>query len=54
MRGFLCWLMGHDRMTISARHRVCLRCGLREVMRDFGHVLAWEELPMAATRGSKA
>jgi hypothetical protein len=54
MRRFLCWLLGHDRMTTSARHRICLRCGQRETLRDLGHVLAWEEVTGAAARGSKA
>ena len=54
MRRFLCWLLGHDRMTTSARRRICLRCGQRETLRDFGHVLAWEEAPEAADRSSRS
>ncbi|MFI5100453.1 MAG: hypothetical protein ACHQE5_08055 [Actinomycetes bacterium] len=54
MRKFLCWLLDHDRMTTSARHRICLRCGTRETLRHFGDVLAWEELPAAAARTSRA
>jgi hypothetical protein len=54
MRTLLCWLLGHDSMTTRVRHRVCLRCGLRETLRDQGHVLAWEEVTEAAVRGSKA
>ena len=48
MRSFLCWLLGHDRMTTSTRHRVCLRCGQRETRRDFGHVIGWEEVARRA------
>jgi len=43
MKQFLCWLFGHDRMTASARQRVCVRCGTRETLRDFGRTLAGEE-----------
>ena len=50
MRGLLCRLFGHDRMTTSARHRVCLRCGQRERLREFGLVVAWEEMSAAAVR----
>jgi hypothetical protein len=48
MRQLLCWLLGHDRMTTSARRRVCLRCGARETLRQFDHVSAWEEVTKAA------
>jgi hypothetical protein len=41
-------------MATSARHRICVRCGQRETLRDFGHVLAWEEVAAAAAHGSKA
>lgn len=51
MSKFLCWLLGHDRMTTSAHHRVCLRCGTRETLRNFGNVVAWEEHPEVAARG---
>jgi hypothetical protein len=54
MTSFLCWLLGHDRMTTSVRHRVCLRCGTRETLRTFGHVIGWEEQTKAAIRGSRA
>ena len=50
MKQFLCWLIGHDRMTTSARQRVCVRCGTRETLRQFGQVVAWEELAKAAVR----
>ena len=35
-------------MTTSARRRVCLRCGQRETLRDYGNVLGWEEVGKAA------
>jgi hypothetical protein len=54
MSKLLCWLFDHDRMTTSARHRICLRCGMRETLRQFGRVLAWEELTKVAVRGSRA
>ena len=54
MHRLLCRLFGHDLMTTSARHRICLRCGHRETLRDLGHVLAWEEVAAAAAHGSKA
>ena len=54
MRQFLCWLFGHDRMTTSARRRVCVRCGTQETLRDFGSTLAWEERAKAPVRGSRA
>jgi hypothetical protein len=44
MRKILCRLLGHDCMTTSARRRVCLRCGLREMLRNYGNVLGWEEV----------
>jgi hypothetical protein len=53
MHRLLCRLFGHDLMTTSARHRICLRCGQRETLRDLGHVLAWEEVTGAAARGPK-
>ena len=54
MSTFLCWLVGHDRMTTSARQRICLRCGTRETLRYFGSVLAWEEQARAAVGRSTA
>jgi hypothetical protein len=48
MRKILCWFLGHDCMTTSARRRVCLRCGLRETLRDYGNVLGWEEVLLPA------
>jgi hypothetical protein len=48
MRKLLCWLLDHDRMTTSARHRICLRCGQRETLREYGHVVAWEEVAGSA------
>lgn len=53
MREFLCWLLGHDRMTTSSRQRICLRCGTRETLRHFGNVSGWEEVTGSATRRSK-
>jgi hypothetical protein len=53
MRKILCWLLGHDCMTTSARRRVCLRCGQREMLRDYGNVLGWEEVSETAVRGSR-
>jgi len=50
MKQLLCWLFGHDRMTTSARQRVCVRCGTREALRQFGQVVAWEELAKVAVR----
>jgi hypothetical protein len=50
MKQFLCWLLGHDRMTTSARQRECVRCGTRETLRDFGSTLAWEERAPAVAR----
>jgi hypothetical protein len=52
MRRAMCWLFGHRRTTSTAAHRACLRCGLREILRNYGHVRGWEELPVAAGRGS--
>jgi hypothetical protein len=54
MREFVCRLLGHDRMTTSTRQRICLRCGARETLRNFSHVIGWEEEPRPAIRGSKA
>jgi hypothetical protein len=54
MQSFLCWVLGHDRMTSSASHRVCLRCGQKETLRHFGSVDGWVEVPRAAIRGSNA
>ena len=54
MREFLCWLLGHDRMTTSARQRICLRCGTRETLRHFGSVIGWEEVTKVAIGGSRA
>jgi len=46
-------VLGHDHMTTSARHRICLRCGTRETRRHLGIGVAWEEeMPKAATRGT--
>jgi hypothetical protein len=54
MRKILCWLLDHDRMTTSARRRVCVRCGQQETLRQFGHVVAWEEVSGSAVRSSSA
>jgi hypothetical protein len=51
MRKLLCWLLDHDRMATSLRHRICLRCGRRETLRHFDHVLAWEEATTPVLRG---
>jgi hypothetical protein len=53
MRAFLCWLLGHDRMTRSTRQRICLRCGTRETLRHVGNVGGWEDVTGSGTRGSK-
>jgi hypothetical protein len=53
MRKILCWFLGHDRMTTGARQRVCLRCGQRETLHDYGNVRGWEEVSEAAVRGSR-
>lgn len=53
MRKILCRFFGHDRMTTSARQRVCLRCGQRETLRDYGNVRGWEEVSETAVRGSR-
>ena len=44
MRKLLCWLFGHERMTSGGAHRRCLRCGMHEKRRNFGHVRGWEEV----------
>jgi hypothetical protein len=54
MRKLLCRLLGHDRMKSGAAHRICQRCGMREALRNYGHVHGWEEVSKAATRGSRA
>jgi hypothetical protein len=43
MAKLMCRVLGHDRMTTSSRSRVCVRCGQRETLRDFGHVTGWQE-----------
>lgn len=53
MRGLLCWLFGHDIMADGPRHRVCIRCHQREMLRRFGTVLAWELQTQPASRGSR-
>ena len=45
VKKLMCWIWGHDRMQTKARQRVCLRCGQREALRQFGSSLGWEELP---------
>jgi hypothetical protein len=54
VKKLLCRLLGHDRMTRGSRHRVCLRCGQRETLRRYRHVVAWEELTEGAFDGSGA
>ena len=48
LKKLICWLWGHDRMQISTKQKVCLRCGQREELRDYGRVRGWEELPDTA------
>jgi hypothetical protein len=52
MHRLICRLFGHDRMMSGAAHRICLRCGLREALRNYGHVRGWEEVTATAGRGS--
>ena len=54
MRKILCRLFGHDRMVTSERKRVCVRCGVRENLRQFGKISGWEEVTPVAVRGAKA
>ena len=54
MRKILCWFLGHDRMTTSAKRRVCLRCGQRETLRNYGNVRGWEQVGEAAVNGGVA
>jgi len=35
-------MLGHDRMETTAAHRTCLRCGMRETLRNYGNVRGWE------------
>ncbi len=51
MHRLLCWLLGHDTMTTRARHRICLRCGKRETLRQYGELVAWEDVTAAVVRG---
>jgi len=44
MAKLMCRILGHDRMSTSSRSRVCVRCGQRETLRDFGHVTGWQEV----------
>jgi len=48
MSRLICWIVGHDRTETTASHRACLRCGLRETLRNYGNVRGWEE----AARGA--
>jgi len=54
MQKWLCRFFGHDRMTTSVSHRVCLRCGQRERLHNLGNVLGWVEVAQSAIRGSRA
>ena len=54
MRKLFCWLLGHDRMASGTAHRTCLRCGMREALRNYGHVQGWEEVTKDAGRGARA
>ena len=47
MQSLWCRLFGHDIMRTSAAHRVCLRCGQKERLRNLGHVEAWVEAATA-------
>jgi hypothetical protein len=49
---FRCWLLGHDRVTSGAGQRTCRRCGLREALRNYGHVRGWEEMTKVIERES--
>ena len=53
MRKLLCRLFGHDRMVTSDRKRVCMRCGVRETLRQFGSISGWEEVTAGAVRSSR-
>jgi hypothetical protein len=53
MRRLLCWLLGHDRMTGGGAHRTCLRCGMRETLRNYGHVRGWEEVTKDTGRAGR-
>jgi hypothetical protein len=44
MAKLMCRIMGHDHMATSNHNRVCVRCGQRETLRDFGHVTGWQEV----------
>jgi hypothetical protein len=44
MRKLLCRLLGHNTRADGTRHRWCQRCGLKEALRRYGNVLAWEEV----------
>jgi hypothetical protein len=48
LKKLMCWIWGHDRMQTGARKRVCLRCGQREKLQQYGRILGWEELPDTA------
>jgi hypothetical protein len=41
MQSWICRLFSHDIMRTSALHRVCVRCGQKERLRNLGHVEAW-------------
>jgi hypothetical protein len=51
MKALLCWLLGHERLTMGSRHRVCLRCGARETLRRYGSTIGWEEAARLAPDG---
>jgi hypothetical protein len=53
MRSLICRLFGHDHMLNGARNRTCLRCGMRETLRDLGHVLAWVEVTGVMVKGRR-
>ena len=44
VKRLICRIWGHDRMQTAMRQRVCLRCGQREKLRQFGSTTGWEEL----------
>lgn len=49
MQRILCWLIGHDRMTTTPAHRVCLRCGQREKPRRAAREAVTRAVPPGAT-----
>ncbi len=50
LKKLTCRLWGHDRMQTSSRQRICVRCGQREKLCQYGSVTGWEELSGTAHR----